>query len=50
MTEFVGLRLSGLASSASVVKYRKAWAKAITDGVATDVKPGDLIDLPITIQ
>lgn len=25
-------------------------AKAIADGFATDVKPGDLIDLPITIQ
>ncbi|WP_207552221.1 hypothetical protein, partial [Mycobacteroides abscessus] len=24
----------------------RAWSQAITDGVATDVKPGDLIDLP----
>ncbi|WP_131723179.1 helix-turn-helix domain-containing protein [Mycobacteroides abscessus] len=29
VTEFVGLGLSGLASSASVVKYRKAWKLAI---------------------
>lgn len=46
MAEFVALGIEGMKSQTSVAKYRKAWAKAIADGVATDVKPGDLIDLP----
>lgn len=33
---------TGIMSKPTIIKYRKAWAKAIADGVATDVKPGDL--------
>lgn len=44
--EFAALGITGLQSKNTVTKYRKAWAKAIADGVATDVKPGDVIELP----
>ncbi|EIU40892.1 hypothetical protein MA6G0728R_0394 [Mycobacteroides abscessus 6G-0728-R] len=35
-------------SKPTIIKYRKAWKLAIDNGFATDVKPGDLIDLPVT--
>ncbi|AMU54497.1 hypothetical protein A3O02_04305 [Mycobacteroides abscessus] len=56
INEFCGFEVSGLRSKDTVRKYRKAWKLAIDNGFATDVKPGDLIDLPdvewprITIQ
>lgn len=37
---------TGAMSKPTVIKYRKAWKLAIDNGFATDVKPGDLIDLP----
>ncbi|MGA7051337.1 MAG: hypothetical protein WBZ37_08670 [Mycobacterium sp.] len=46
VSDFAELGVSGLASRTTVTKYRKAWAKAIGDGFATSVRPGDLIDLP----
>ncbi|SII58004.1 Uncharacterised protein [Mycobacteroides abscessus subsp. abscessus] len=46
MVEFAKLGVSGLRSVNSIKKYRRAWSQAIADGFATDVKPGDLIDLP----
>ncbi|MDB2207318.1 hypothetical protein [Mycobacteroides abscessus] len=39
---------TGAMSKPTIIKYRKAWKLAIDNGFATDVKPGDLIDLPIT--
>lgn len=56
ISSFAALEISGLTKRDTVAKYRKAWKLAIEgseelglkDGVATDVKPGDLIDLPIT--
>lgn len=44
--QFADLSISGLSSKNTVTKYRKAWKLAIEHGFATDVKPGDLIDLP----
>lgn len=46
VTDFAKLGIAGLASKTSVVKYRKAWKRAIDAGFATDVGPGDRIDLP----
>lgn len=43
---FADLGISGMSSTTTVMKYRKAWKLAIDHGFATDVKPGDLIDLP----
>lgn len=43
---FAALGIQGLKSDKTVRNYRRAWSQAIADGVATDVKPGDLIDLP----
>lgn len=37
---------TGVMSRPTVTKYRRAWRLAIENGFATDVKPGDLIDLP----
>ncbi|SHU94023.1 Uncharacterised protein [Mycobacteroides abscessus subsp. abscessus] len=48
ISEFAALEVIGLQSRNTVAKYRKAWKLAIDNGFATDVKPGDLIDLPIT--
>lgn len=39
---------TGIMSKPTIIKYRKAWKLAIDNGFATDVKPGDLIDLPVT--
>lgn len=44
--EFGRLGVSGLKSQDTVRKFRKAWAQAIADGHATDIGPGDLVDLP----
>jgi hypothetical protein len=44
--EFASQSIAGLTSKQTVVKYRKAWKLAIEHGFATDVEPGDLIDLP----
>lgn len=38
--------ITGMGSRTTIAKYRKAWKLAIERGFATDVKPGDLIDLP----
>ncbi|WP_074303016.1 hypothetical protein [Mycobacteroides abscessus] len=46
ISDFAGMKISGLTKRDTVSKYRRAWSQAIADGVATDVKPGDLIDLP----
>ncbi|WP_079588177.1 hypothetical protein, partial [Mycobacteroides abscessus] len=46
LSSFASLKVAGLGSRTTIIKYRRAWSQAITDGVATDVKPGDLIDLP----
>lgn len=46
LSQFAKLEIAGLASRNTILKYRKAWALAIAEGHATDVKPGDLIDLP----
>lgn len=43
---FADMKVAGLKSQDTVRKYRRAWKLAIDNGVATDVKPGDLIDLP----
>lgn len=44
--EFSALGISGLKSDQTVRKYRKAWATAIEDGHATEVRPGDVAQLP----
>jgi hypothetical protein len=44
--EFASQSIAGLTSKQTVVKYRKAWRLAIEHGFATDVKAGDLIDVP----
>lgn len=46
LSDFAKLEIAGLSSRPTLGKYRKAWALAIQNGIATDVKPGDLIDLP----
>lgn len=43
--ELAAQRLSGLSKN-TISNYRKAWAKAMDDGIACDVKPGDNIQLP----
>lgn len=48
VSSFAALEINGLTKRDTVAKYRKAWKLAIDNGFATDVKPGDLIDLPIT--
>ncbi|QOF31949.1 Uncharacterised protein [Mycobacteroides abscessus subsp. massiliense] len=48
VSDFLAHDINGLNSKTTVAKYRKAWKLAIERGFATDVKPGDLIDLPIT--
>ncbi|WP_217348843.1 hypothetical protein, partial [Mycobacteroides abscessus] len=46
VSDFLAHDINGLNSKTTVAKYRKAWKLAIERGFATDVKPGDLIDLP----
>ncbi|WP_019164261.1 hypothetical protein [Mycobacteroides abscessus] len=46
LSSFASLKVTGLGSRTTIIKYRKAWKLAIDNGFATDVKPGDLIDLP----
>lgn len=46
VSDFLAHDINGLNSKTTVAKYRKAWKLAIDNGFATDVKPGDLIDLP----
>ncbi|CPR33704.1 Uncharacterised protein [Mycobacteroides abscessus] len=46
INDFTRQGISGLKSKETVRKYRRAWSKAIADGFTTNVKPGDLIDLP----
>lgn len=43
---FAALGIRGLKTKDSVRKYRKAWAAAIERGFASEVEPGDEIDLP----
>ncbi|SHT22110.1 Uncharacterised protein [Mycobacteroides abscessus subsp. abscessus] len=40
ISDFAGMKISGLTKRDTVSKYRRAWSQAITDGVATDVRSG----------
>lgn len=44
--QFAALKLSGLSSDKTVRNYRDAWKRAIQDGYATHVEPGDAVELP----
>lgn len=46
ISDFTRLGVAGLTHHASVSAYRDAWKKAIADGDADDVKPGDRVVLP----
>lgn len=46
LSEFARLKIKGLRSREVIIRYRKAWAKAIEDGLAADVEPGRSADLP----
>ena len=46
LQEFADLKIEGLKSRNTIAAYRKAWKKAMDDGIACDVKPGDHIELP----
>jgi hypothetical protein len=46
VTGFAALKIRGLASKTTVIRYRAVWKAAIEAGIATDVFPGDVIDLP----
>lgn len=46
ISEFADMKISGLGSRPTVRAYRKAWKKAMDDGIACDVQPGDQIELP----
>jgi hypothetical protein len=41
ISAFADLGISGLRNRPEVRRYRKAWARAIEAGYATNVKPGD---------
>lgn len=45
VSDFLAHDINGLNSKTTVAKYRKAWKLAIERGFATDVKPGEIIDL-----
>lgn len=45
--QFARLGFSGLTTVKAVVRYRRAWSWAITEGLALPVEPGALVNLPM---
>jgi len=46
ITAFAGMGFHGLRSRETVARYRKTWQRAIDNGYAIEVGPGDVVNLP----